>query len=169
MPRPQLPEGWENDSGLPDQSAATEALAAAYPDPGPSVWKDPRICLLLPYWRAVLQAPMAAVLVWRAPLAVARSLRRRDGTPLPYGVALWERYNRSAIANLAGTDVYVLDVRRSGRRSGRLAPWTHLVARFDRHLRPDGSHGTTKAPCRSSPRIFATSRCRRRKARITSC
>ena len=105
---PQLPAGWENDSGLPDQKAASEALTAAYPGPGPSVWKDPRICLLLPYWRPVLQAPMAAVLVWRAPLAVARSLRRRDGTPLPYGVALWERYNRSAMANLAGTDVYVL-------------------------------------------------------------
>ena len=105
---PQLPEGWENDSGLPDLTAASEALTAAYPGPGPSVWKDPRICLLLPYWRPALRAPMAAVLVWRAPLAVARSLRRRDGTPLPYGVALWERYNRSAMANLAGTDVYVL-------------------------------------------------------------
>ena len=43
------------------------------------------------------------------PLAVARSLRRRDGSPIPYGVALWERYNRSAVANVARTDVYVLD------------------------------------------------------------
>ena len=106
---PTLPEGWEHDGGLPDRNAAAAALATAYPDPGPSVWKDPRICLLLPYWRAVLQKPMAAVLVWRDPLAVARSLRSRDGMPLPYGLALWERYNRSAIANLAGTDVYVLD------------------------------------------------------------
>jgi hypothetical protein len=105
---PQLPDGWENDSGLPDRTAAAQALTAAYPVPGPSVWKDPRICLLLPYWRAVLEAPMVAVLVWRPPLAVARSLRRRDGSPVPYGVALWERYNRSAIANLAGMGVYVL-------------------------------------------------------------
>jgi hypothetical protein len=105
---PQLPEGWENDDGLMDRTGAVAALAAAYPHPGPSVWKDPRICLLLPYWRSVLQAPMAAVLMWRAPLAVARSLHRRNGSPLPYGVALWERYNRSAIANLADTDVYVL-------------------------------------------------------------
>ncbi len=105
---PQLPEGWENDEGLVHRADAVEALAAAYPEPGPAVWKDPRICLLLPYWRPVLQAPMAAVLMWRAPLAVARSLHRRNGLPLPYGVALWERYNRSAIANLADTDVYVL-------------------------------------------------------------
>jgi len=106
---PQLPEGWETDRGLPDQTAASELLATAYPHPGPSVWKDPRVCLLLPYWREVLHAPMAAVLVWRGPLAVARSLRRRNGMSVPYGVALWERYNRSAIANLARTDVYVLD------------------------------------------------------------
>jgi hypothetical protein len=106
---PKLPEGWETDMGLPDQTAASDLLAAAYPHPGPSVWKDPRVCLLLPYWRRVFQAPMAAVLVWRAPLAVARSLRRRNRMPIPYGVALWERYNRSAIANLGGTDVYVID------------------------------------------------------------
>ena len=106
---PLLPDGWANDVGLPDPSTASELLAAAYPNPGPSVWKDPRACLVLPYWRRVLQAPMAAVLVWRPPLAVARSLSRRDGSPIPYGVALWERYNRSAIANLAQDDVYVLD------------------------------------------------------------
>jgi hypothetical protein len=106
---PRLPDGWEADEGLPDRAEASALLAAAYPRPGPSVWKDPRLCLVLPYWRAVLVRPMAAVLVWRGPLAVARSLQRRDGLPIPHGVALWERYNRSAIANLADDDVYVLD------------------------------------------------------------
>jgi hypothetical protein len=106
---PRLPEGWEDDSGLPDRGAASKLLAAAYPRSGPSVWKDPRVSLLLPYWRKVLHAPIAAVLVWRDPVAVARSLQRRNGTSLPYGVALWERYNRSAVANLAQTDTYVLD------------------------------------------------------------
>ena len=106
---PQLPDGWENDRGLPERGAASELLAAAYPHPGPSVWKDPRVSLLLPYWHKVLHPPIAAVLVWRDPLAVARSLQRRNGTSLPYGVALWERYNRSAVANLAQTDTYVLD------------------------------------------------------------
>ena len=132
---PQLPEGWENDSGLPDRAAAAEVVTAAYPGPGPSVWKDPRICLLLPYWRAVLEAPMVAVLVWRPPLAVARSLRRRDGSPVPYGVALWERYNRSALANLAGTGVYVLSYDDmvedpTGSLQG-LTSWLHSTGTFD--------------------------------------
>jgi hypothetical protein len=106
---PQLPQGWEDDRGLPDRGTASELLGVAYPHPGPSVWKDPRVCLLLPYWRPVLRAPMAAVLVWRDPVAVARSLQRRNGTSLAYGVALWERYNRSALANLVGIDTYVVD------------------------------------------------------------
>jgi hypothetical protein len=106
---PRLPTDWETQTGLPDRSTASERLTTAYPDHGPAVWKDPRVCLLLPYWREVLNAPMVAVLVWRNPLAVARSLQRRDDMPLPYGVALWERYNRSAISNLIGTETYVLD------------------------------------------------------------
>lgn len=132
---PELPEGWENKRGLPSSRAASGLLAAAYPQPGPSVWKDPRVCLLLPYWREVLQAPMAAVLVWRTPLAVARSLRRRDGMPLPYGVALWERYNRSAIANLAGTDTYVLDydamVEDVASSLSGLTSWLSSIGTFD--------------------------------------
>jgi hypothetical protein len=38
------------------------------------------------------------VLIYRDPLAVARSLAARDGFALARGVALWERYNRAALA-----------------------------------------------------------------------
>ena len=132
---PRLPEEWESDQGLPDRRAASELLATAYPHAGPSVFKDPRICLLLPYWRDVLGVPIAVVLVWRPPLAVARSLRRRDGSPIPYGVALWERYNRSAIANLARTDVYVLDydamVEDPATSLSGLTSWLGSIGTFD--------------------------------------
>ena len=70
-------------------------MAAAYPRPGPVVWKDPRACLLLPYWRAVLPGPLTAVFCRRArPPAVARSLQVRDGLSVAEGFALWEHYNR---------------------------------------------------------------------------
>ena len=128
------PDG--NRTGVsPTRATASRLLSAAYPHPGPSVWKDPRACLLLPYWREVLHAPMAAVLVWRGPLAVARSLQRRDGLPVPYGVALWERYNRSAIANLARTDVYVLDydgmIEEPATSLAGLSAWLHSIGTFE--------------------------------------
>ena len=93
----------------PDRARAAELMAAAYPGSAPPVWKDPRACLLLPFWREVLPGPLTAVFVWRDPLAVARSLHARDGMPVGYGLALWEWYIRSAAAGLAGVDTYVLE------------------------------------------------------------
>jgi len=69
------------------------------------VWKDPRVCLLLPFWRAVLanagERP-AEVVALRDPTEIAGSLAARDGMALAYGLALWERYTRSLLDSLAG-------------------------------------------------------------------
>lgn len=51
--------------------------------------KDPRMCLLMPFWRPMLEVPVC-VLVNRNPVEVAASLRARSGMPVPVGVALWE-------------------------------------------------------------------------------
>lgn len=63
---------------------------------GPWVIKDPRLCLLLPIWLEVLDRPVC-ILIHRHPLAVARSLSRRNGLPTLVGIALWERYNLAAL------------------------------------------------------------------------
>jgi hypothetical protein len=68
---------------------------------GSWVIKDPRLCLLFPVWREVLEHPLC-VLIYREPLPVARSLAARDGFPIPYGIALWERYMREALAATRG-------------------------------------------------------------------
>ena len=104
---PELPSEGRPDPAPGRIVEAAAAARAAYQAEGPLVWKDPRLCLLLPYWRQLLPAPLAAVLVWRSPLAVARSLRTRDGLALGSGVALWERYNRNALEHLTGVDTYV--------------------------------------------------------------
>jgi len=105
-PAPLAP-GWEDGAIARSMPDPAPIVAAAYPDPGPLVWKDPRICLLLPYWRRLIPGPLTAVFVWRSPTAVARSLEKRDGLPLAAGIALWERYNRSALIGLRGVDTYV--------------------------------------------------------------
>jgi len=68
---------------------------------GPWVIKDPRLCLLFPVWREILERPFC-VLIYREPLPVARSLAARDGLPIPYGIALWEEHTRQALASTRG-------------------------------------------------------------------
>jgi len=62
----------------------------------PWVLKDPRLCLLLPLWRPLL-AEFTGVVVYRNPLQVAQSLKRRNGIPLAVGLALWEQHNLELI------------------------------------------------------------------------
>ncbi len=68
---------------------------------GPWIFADPRLCLLLPFWRSLLERPLC-VLVHRDPLPVARSLQDRDGLAIPLGIALWELYVRAALAGSLG-------------------------------------------------------------------
>ena len=106
---PACEPGWESDPGLAIDDLGDPAAAAsmAFPNDGPIAWKDPRVCLLLPHWLAHLPKPVAAVFIWRPPLAVARSLQARDRLHLADGVALWERYNRSGLSGLVGVDTFV--------------------------------------------------------------
>lgn len=70
-------------------------------DHRPWVIKDPRLCVLFPFWRPLLQQPIA-LLIHRDPVSIARSLSARDGFPLLFGIALWEHHIRSALAATAG-------------------------------------------------------------------
>jgi hypothetical protein len=131
---PDFPDGWEHSPEIREAGDPTALIAEAFPAAGPSVWKDPRLCLLLPYWREMLPAPVAAVFVWRQPLAVAHSLRRRDQLTIVEGIALWERYNRAAIEGLQGVDTYVLDyesvVEEPDRRLTGLVSWLSSLEQF---------------------------------------
>jgi hypothetical protein len=84
-----------------------DAFRRAHPV-APWVWKDPRLCLTFPIWRRALPEVAAAVMIFRNPLDVARSLHDRNGFPLSFGVALWERYNRLALAHSGGMPVAVV-------------------------------------------------------------
>jgi hypothetical protein len=78
----------------------TEAFADA-----PWVWKDPRVSLVLPFWRAVLGRDGAEpheVVALRDPVEIAASLAARDGMAPAYGLALWERYSRVLLQALDG-------------------------------------------------------------------
>ena len=106
---PRLEGDWAARFSLDGFVARAEAATwVAFPHRGPVLWKDPRLCLLLPFWRQVLPGPLNVLFIWRSPLAVARSLRHRNHFRLSKGLALWNRYNRDALRALTGMSVLVL-------------------------------------------------------------
>ena len=66
----------------------------------PWVMKEPRLCLLLPLLRPLLEAPVFIHVV-REPLEIAESLAARNHFPVPVGLALWEAYTAGAFAATA--------------------------------------------------------------------
>jgi len=78
--------------------------------PGPRwAWKDPRNCLTLRFWRAVIDDPAVAVIAYREPGEVMDSLHQRGGFSRPLALALWERYLRAAALLSHGLSSLVVD------------------------------------------------------------
>jgi hypothetical protein len=59
-------------------------------------WKDPRNCMLLPFWRTALDDRAVVVVAYRHPAEVVASLGGR-GIPPERTLRLWEHYLRSAL------------------------------------------------------------------------
>jgi hypothetical protein len=64
-----------------------------------AVLKDPRMLLTYPVWRAVLPTHRLVVCL-RHPVAVGRSLARRDGMTLSQGLRLWSDYSQRLLEHL---------------------------------------------------------------------
>ncbi|MEH6524004.1 hypothetical protein [Sulfitobacter sp.] len=63
------------------------------------VLKDPRVCLVMPFWNRLFKQEKITptyVHIHRNPVAVATSLNTRDGMSLPYGMLLWLRHTLDA-------------------------------------------------------------------------
>lgn len=58
--------------------------------------KDPRMCILLPFWQEIiktLEVEIKILFLYRNPLEVAYSLFHRNGFSLGKGLILWAKYN----------------------------------------------------------------------------
>lgn len=62
----------------------------------PWMLKDPRLCLIFPLWRKLLEVPVC-IIVYRSPIQIAQSMHNRDEFGMHFGVALWEFYNIHAL------------------------------------------------------------------------
>jgi hypothetical protein len=104
---PTLRESWAEDRGLVDlRVEAARLFAVAHPFRY-WVWKDPRACVLMPFWDLVLGPDMPRVIVLRNPLESAASLESRNRMPRELALALAERSLHSAFHDSAGRAVLV--------------------------------------------------------------
>lgn len=100
----------------------------------PWMLKEPRLCLLFPLWRRLFEVPFC-IHILRHPVEVASSLHRRNGMPIPVGLALWEKYARAALS--ASSDLPGIMVAHAELRSSPVA----TVARIHRQLEDAGIGG----------------------------
>lgn len=145
----------------PDQEAdwRERGLALFDEEFGRRAWplmKDPRATVLLPVWREILAARNVAarcVIPVRHPLAVAASLRRRDGFVDEKSVLVWsaymlaaEAYTRDLPRAFVGYDALLADWRAEAARieAAHDAPLPKLTkaatARIDSFLSPELRH-----------------------------
>jgi hypothetical protein len=118
--------------------------------------KDPRVTVLMPLWRGVLdelEVAARCVIPLRHPLAVAGSLQRRDGFAPQKSVLMWsaymlaaEAYSRDLPRAVVGYDALLADWRAEVARieAAHGAPLPRLTTRaagqIDRFLSPELRH-----------------------------
>jgi len=109
MAPPRLSPEWWTNTSLDSFKAEGSTVFAGTFGQRPIVWKDPRLSIILPFWNSIITPPVASVLVYRDPLEVACSLHARNHLRMTHGLALWERYLRSAATNLEGIPTFVMN------------------------------------------------------------
>jgi hypothetical protein len=104
---PELAHGWELAEPLAAvRWEARETLARVLSGDA-WVLKDPRTCLTLPFFRAVMEVEPVIVMPYRNPLEVARSLDARNALPSGKAMGLWARYVRSSLDVTDGLPISV--------------------------------------------------------------
>ena len=73
------------------------------------LYKDPLMCLTLPFWEKHWSELRRAVFCLRHPLAVARSMEKRYGLSVEHGLELWQTYVTRFFHSAKRSRVFVFD------------------------------------------------------------
>ena len=140
---PSPPPGWQKRPDFEDLRARATALVENdLARHEVWAWKDPRTCLTLPFWHALVP-DLAPVICLRTPAAAARSLATMGWTAVdsldePYETALdlWLRYTTDALEHTRGRArllvFYDRLVEDPGGQSERIGAFTGLT----KHVTP---------------------------------
>ncbi len=107
---------WNKIAGL-DQKTLSDAVITEFREKAskivlemdahrPFMLKEPRLCVLFKLWRDLFEVPIC-IHIYRNPVEVAHSLFARNGIPIHAGIALWEKYNLSALEASYGLPRFV--------------------------------------------------------------
>ena len=117
-----LPEGWlDSDAAARARALIVELYSSTFSQKPLWAIKDPRLCLTFPLWRQVFEglgAAFGALLMVRDPIAIADSLRRRNGIGTNLSNALWLAYTRAsceASVGLASAVLYLDEFNQNSR------------------------------------------------------
>jgi hypothetical protein len=139
-------DGWQEDPALEDlRQQATAIVESDLATRDVWAWKDPRTCLTLPFWQALVP-DLVPVICLRGPADVAQSLATMgwaavDRLDQPYRTALdlWLRYTRGALDHTRGKArllvFYDKLIDDPDRQSERLAAFTGLSERLTPSVR----------------------------------
>lgn len=107
---PAPPAGWEHDPGLADVRArATSLIAELFPSDARWVFKDPRVAVTLPFWRAVVGPTDNVVCIRRGAEVVDSALRANPGATRAEMTQWWLDQNAHVLANSVATRCVVVD------------------------------------------------------------
>lgn len=73
------------------------------------LFKDPLMCLTLPFWEQHWPGLQRMVFCLRHPLAVARSMKKRYGLSVAYGLELWYTYTARFLRCPKRSRVFIFD------------------------------------------------------------
>lgn len=105
---PALEDGWTSRPEVARLAEPARRALADLTSRETFAWKDPRTCLTYPYWRPMMPAEPIVVLAYRHPREVVGSLAKRNDFGEAHTLALWERYNHSALHAAAGLRMAVV-------------------------------------------------------------
>jgi hypothetical protein len=127
-----FPQTWFNSPEAASfETRLADTLRAEFGDATLSIMKDPRLCLLLPLWRRVLNALKIipkVVIPLRHPSEIAASLASRQQAPAGKFLLLWLRYMLAAEHGSRGLPRCFVSY------PALLADWQHEITRIGQSL-----------------------------------
>ncbi|MFT6891625.1 MAG: hypothetical protein ACJASY_003684 [Halioglobus sp.] len=101
---------WSDDQWSDLREEGRVFLERGFGDGLLNALKDPRLCITLPFWLALcdeLGIDTYLCVTSRAPLDIAKSLHKRDGFPLGFGLRLYATYRKLIAATVPVDTIFV--------------------------------------------------------------